>query len=301
MKKIIIIFLVLMIVPQTVLAQSLSYFETDIDTEWNKLDFKIVMIFEELPKEFSYPIFYPIKDFEASANFENYKCRLSEKDWGSEIHCDFSKISGRGKTLKFNYKSEELIEKIKDKKMVDFGIRIPFKAKKALVRTTLNKGLILMEENETSSLVPYTPRNGTKGSDGRHIYVYWVKENIPRGEDFDISLIYEKVGPTQQRDNTFLFLLTGSIFLIVLLIGLAMKGKEEKFELSILKEDERKIFELIRKYGGNCKQKRLVKETDYSKAKISRMVRNLKERDLIEVERLGRTNRIKIKKPEKKN
>ena len=42
-------------------------------------------------------------------------------------------------------------------------------------------------------------------------------------------------------------------------------------------------------------QKVLVRETDFSKAKVSRLVKSLSERGVLEVEPMGRTNKIKLK------
>ncbi|MFB6088796.1 MAG: helix-turn-helix transcriptional regulator [Candidatus Aenigmatarchaeota archaeon] len=297
-----IIFISVFLSTNVVSAQSLSYMETNVDVNWESLTFNTNIIFNEMPERFSYPIFYDIEEFKSSANFNNFQCKVEEKKWGNEIICDLSSVEGRGKTLKWSYKTESVLSDVENKKMADFEIKIPFETEKAVFRTTLSEGLILTKENETSSLVPYTPRNGTKGSNGRQIYVYWVKENLPKGEDFGISLIYETVGPTNNgTDNTFLILLIGSVLAVFILIFFILKGEKKGVELSVLKEDEREAYEIIKKYGGECKQKRIVSETEYSKAKVSRMIKNLKERGLVEVERIGRSNRVKTKKDENKD
>ena len=43
-------------------------------------------------------------------------------------------------------------------------------------------------------------------------------------------------------------------------------------------------------------QRKIVQETNLSKAKVSRVVKSLVERGVIEVERIGRTNKLKILK-----
>jgi uncharacterized membrane protein len=48
--------------------------------------------------------------------------------------------------------------------------------------------------------------------------------------------------------------------------------------------------------GGTVNQRKVVQETNLSKAKVSRVVKSLEERGLIEVERLGRTNKLKARK-----
>jgi uncharacterized membrane protein len=71
--------------------------------------------------------------------------------------------------------------------------------------------------------------------------------------------------------------------------------KPEKIILSVLDEFERKVFDVI-KEAGEINQKKVAQLTNLSKAKVSRVVKSLAERGLIEVERLGRTNKLKIVK-----
>ena len=64
---------------------------------------------------------------------------------------------------------------------------------------------------------------------------------------------------------------------------------------SVLREDERKIVGILESHEGKVIQKVIVRETDFSKAKVSRLVKNLKERGIIDVEPIGRTTKITLK------
>jgi uncharacterized membrane protein len=70
--------------------------------------------------------------------------------------------------------------------------------------------------------------------------------------------------------------------------------KPQKFILSVLDDYERKIMDLIIASEGVTDQKKIVKDTNLSKAKVSRVVKSLVERGLIEVERIGRRNKLKL-------
>jgi DNA-binding Lrp family transcriptional regulator len=65
---------------------------------------------------------------------------------------------------------------------------------------------------------------------------------------------------------------------------------------SVLNKDEKRIVDILSRHGGKSGQKVLVRESDFSKAKVSRLVKNLKERGVVDIEPIsGRENRIILK------
>ena len=61
-------------------------------------------------------------------------------------------------------------------------------------------------------------------------------------------------------------------------------------------EDEKKVVDVLKAHNGSVGQKIIVRETGFSKAKVSRLVNSLKERNVIIVEPIsGRENRIVLK------
>ena len=65
---------------------------------------------------------------------------------------------------------------------------------------------------------------------------------------------------------------------------------------------EKLVFEAVTKHEPGVKQKVVVKDSGYSKAKVSKVLKNLQERGLLRLERIGRTNKIYYdKKFKKKN
>lgn len=292
-----ILFSTIVLIPFTS-ATKLSFFETDINLEWEKANFDLTLIFDERPESFRLPIFYQIEKFEYETNFENGVCNQKEENWGTLIKCDFSKAEGRGQRLSLKYSSSQIISDLEKRKMLDVDVAFPLKTEKAVIRATLNEGLVLMREGNETALSPFSPRDGNKGSDGRRIYVYWERKDVPKGEKIGVTLLYEKLKKEGFKLSRELLFLAGSGFLILVLLFLIFYSRK-KPEISVLKEDERNVVEILENYGGECKQKRIVKETEYSKTKVSRLIKNLKERGLVEIERLGRTNRIKLKEPTK--
>ncbi len=62
----------------------------------------------------------------------------------------------------------------------------------------------------------------------------------------------------------------------------------------VLRDDERKVVEALLESGGEVKQNDLARIVEYSKAKVSYMVRDLEKRGILKKSPLGRTNRITL-------
>jgi uncharacterized membrane protein len=80
--------------------------------------------------------------------------------------------------------------------------------------------------------------------------------------------------------------------IILLSVGLRKRVRPPVF---ILTEDEEKMVEMLRIHG-KTDQSRLAKLTDFSKPRISRMLRSLEERGIIEREKFKKTFKIKLKR-----
>src|SRR3989338_9215052 len=77
-------------------------------------------------------------------------------------------------------------------------------------------------------------------------------------------------------------------------------SKESKMEfkeldLSKLDEDEKKIYEIIKGKNGSAYQSDLIKETGFSKVKVTRILDKMETADIIERKRRGMTNIIVLK------
>ena len=72
----------------------------------------------------------------------------------------------------------------------------------------------------------------------------------------------------------------------------SMPRQGMKMILPVLKKDEKSVLEGLIKHGSGVNQKIIVKESGYSKAKVSKVLKSLNERGLVKLERTGRSNRI---------
>lgn len=73
------------------------------------------------------------------------------------------------------------------------------------------------------------------------------------------------------------------------------KSSTKKVELSKLDEEEKKIVELIKSKEGSAYQSDLIKETEWSKVKVTRILDKLEGKGIIERKRRGMTNIIILK------
>lgn len=64
--------------------------------------------------------------------------------------------------------------------------------------------------------------------------------------------------------------------------------------LRFLKEDEKKVVEVLRNSGSESLQKDLAKQTGLSKIKTHRVIARLAERGVVSAQRHGRTNRVRL-------
>lgn len=169
---------------------------------------------------------------------------------------------------------------------------------------TLPIGMILSSEESIF------PSNYRTLSNGRNIIVYWELRNISNLQPLSFKVEYM---PAVVEDNFILKFLKSfyvaiiiALFFVILLIYELIKTKRvvvkkivkvpiEKVVLEVLDPDEKKIYEIIQKEG-KIKQNKLVELTGFSKAKVSRVVKKLKDKKLVNLERMGKTNLISLKK-----
>jgi len=296
MRKILLVLpIFLILLSSFTVASNLEYFENVIELNSNDADYTMTFLFVDSPEgTLNYILPFKISNFETSANFRNYTCEADKKDWGTLIFCDFSSATDEGRALSIRFTRKNSVKKIEKVFHYETGIKTPEDVPRMITKVILDKGFILIPEPQTpTTLVPFTPKDGSEGSDGRRIFVIWERDNISKGEGLDISITYERTSPITQ-DNTIFLVLGVSILVVLLILGLKFKKEPPNNEdiERILKKDERKVMKIIKESGGACKQREIVRESDFSKAKVSRLIKDLEERGLIKVEKTGRTNKV---------
>lgn len=148
-------------------------------------------------------------------------------------------------------------------------------------------------------------------TDGESISIVWDLQNKQRGDNFPIFLKIKN----QKTSNFWLFWLAMALLLIFIsyfflrkFIENKKKSKKikqkkpfkektpEKGQYAYLLDTEKKILEELQKSKSKgLWQKQIQISTGFSKAKLSRIIRNLESRGLIKKIALGNTNKIFLK------
>ncbi len=89
------------------------------------------------------------------------------------------------------------------------------------------------------------------------------------------------------------YLIFSLTVIIILAAAVIFRFKGDKGGIFLLGEDDEKLIEIVKMHG-KTEQNKLAHLTGYSKPKISRMLRSLEERGLIEREKFKKTYKIKL-------
>jgi uncharacterized membrane protein len=204
-------------------------------------------------------------------------CKIDKETLGNRVNCN---VLG---SLRIEYDS--LIEGNIFKETFD----IP-EVDNFILIVKLPEGMGLKYPVEDS----YSPTYALVGSDGRRPVITWQRENY--SGQFQATVAFESV--------IVAGLPLGLIIAALVILGAGaslfyifyLKSKEEgiKVVYPVLKTDEKAVFDAIMKHGTGVNQKLVVKDSGYSKAKVSKVLNSLQERNLVKLERIGRSNKVHL-------
>ena len=218
-------------------------------------------------------------------------CITEEKDIGTSIVCRNIKE----KNVTYSFVAYNLIQE--GKKMSIFSYQFPVtdlkKIFEVVVKIPIGTALVEEERLEFSGLKPFYPENGIEGSDGRRIFIRWFFENPKLGENINIIVVYEKIFSSGNEMSYYLIFIIASIFLVSLVFLWSIRNKAKSI-MPILTESEREIMKIIINSKNIIDQRKIVKETGFSKSKVSRILKNLEERGIIKREKVGRSTKVKF-------
>jgi uncharacterized membrane protein len=144
-------------------------------------------------------------------------------------------------------------------------------------------------------------------SDGQTISINWNLTNVKKGDNFAIFVNLEN---TNTGGLSYLAIIIFSIILLGIILFLIYNKKnknkspirkrkartKESGNYDYLLDTEKKIIEELKKADRNeLWQKQIQNSTGFSKAKVSRLVRNLESRGLVKKIPFGNTNKIRLK------
>jgi uncharacterized membrane protein len=114
--------------------------------------------------------------------------------------------------------------------------------------------------------------------------------------DFELKIFSPGAAGDLELKNLRIFDIALGLVLGAILVYILGMKKKERVPYNVLTEDEERIIRIIEESGGEIGQDALYSKTGFSRPKISRLVSELVERDLIEKTQFKRTFKLKIKK-----
>lgn len=243
-----------------------------------------------------YFIVSSVKDVRATADGKETQCTTEKLSIGTSIVC-----KTYGQNFTYSFTASDMLSKFGDFSQFTYRFGVPIITAIYTVKVELPIGASLVQQGELQGTGRrgYEPvwneafRTSASGSDGRVIYIQWTLKNPTLGETFDTSIIYKTFEYTSQV-AAFLIILA----IIALFIGMmyAFRKKDYRHILPVLTDAERRVVEIVMKEQKPVDQRKIIKDLDYSKPKVSRIVHDLEQRGLVSVQRKGRSNVISMKK-----
>lgn len=198
-------------------------------------------------------------------------------------YVDLDSLNSAGKEIYFVYK-----------------VTFPENFENAKIILNLEKGIVVKKDE-------IFPLGYKIESDGQTISISWNLSNLKKGDTFAIFVNLED---TKSSASFFLgifllaFILIGIFWLIfskrkkvvVKRRAVKVKKSKESEEYNYLLDTEKKVIEELKKANRHELWQRQIQDlTGFSKAKVSRLVRNLESRGLIHKIPFGNTNKVRLK------
>jgi uncharacterized membrane protein len=280
------------ILPGIALAQ-VQYYGIDITlSDSGRSAVKTTLTFQNPVNSFNFSVIGRVENFNGTSNAGPVHCDVTASGI-SFINCQMSLTQDK-RTIELYYETNDFVKNLNEKSFfdADFSIKENIGILSASVR--LPEGTALVEGNIPNRLS--FAKNATTISDGRRIIILWSLSNLLQDSELRLQVLYEKV--TQSSFLSVWTYIVSGIVIITLVIFFVFRytRRPEKMVLSVLDEYERKVVEIISAAGGEVNQKKIVQETNLSKAKVSRVIKSLVDRGVVELERLGRSNKVKLLK-----
>lgn len=284
--------IMLLLMPLTANAASLKSWTIEISLQDDKTaEWFAVFEYDANVTRSDYYIISKIIGVEVMADERFIECSVKSLELGTSIICE----NINAKKIAYRFRSLDKVSDLQSLNMFRHRFSVTQPAERFSVTLKLPLGTAIVEKSKLdgTGLKPFEPLWGEGGSDGRRILVKWEAEKPVLGMTIDASVIYERVVETSQIISLAIILSIAAALLFVIII---FRRKHVEDVMPILTESERKVMEILFREKTGVDQRKIVKEMDFSKSKVSRIIQNLSSRGLIERERKGRANIIKLKK-----
>jgi len=217
-----------------------------------------------------------------------------------------SSLEITGKDIELSYLTSSNLEQLDEGYFFVETIKFNFPVDEATINLILQEGNYL----EAGKIFP---QPNSIETDGQQITVSWNLNNITA--DSDIPIFASIKTPVSSSNLIFWIFIALAVVVIVYLTYLnyqkrkikspqkkhKAKPKEKQAEKQAedyekyLLDSEKAVLQALKEAGGELWQKQIQLKTNFSKAKLSRVIRNLESRNLIEKISFGNTNKVRLK------
>ena len=265
------------------LIESNSY---DLKILYNKLLVENEILFDET-QDIDFSIDLP-KDVTGLSLYVDGKLKEPAAE-NNELKLFYSSV----KKIKLSYITKEPLEK----DSILINLITPLAADKLNIVLTLPEGAVLEKSLGDGMSGSVYPKPDEAITDGKSMIFEWNEQDLKKDQETAVFVKYE------QKSNTGIFLWILSLSLIALIGFIVLRKqkietiikKEKALEIH-LKEDEEQIVEILKRKEGSCEQGTLRVITGFSKATLSRLIKELEDRKIVYKEKRGKKNLVFLKK-----
>jgi len=282
------ILLCLILLSSICLAHQINYYVPTTVVQGDGSSMTKISVTLEIPSDepFHISVFDSNTDsLKTEANFPNFSCDVEENLYGANLVCDVSGSTNNTRSFEIEFKNKGIITQDGSARLLEQEFTVPYPSKNIVAKIVLPEGMVIQADQL------YLPEFGTTSSDGRKLEIIWRKENASSGEHIPIKVPYEPLPLALPLELIILL-----VFLVAVVLYLLNKRRQSPLIMPILKSDEKSVMKGVLNHGDGVNQKILVRESGYSKAKVSKVLKSLQERGIITLERIGRGNKVYINK-----
>lgn len=281
-------FLFVVLISQNVLADGSQVLQLrdEVSISGTQSTVKELITFQNFTGNFTRNIIANVQNFNYTFLGGTGSCSLSYSGL-SQIFCTGTPSTSLA--IQFNYQTNDYVRSTGNSQYIfsaDFSIgqTVPT----SILIVTLPEGAIVVLKDGAPVLESF-PNNVTARSDGQHIILAWELLN---SDALQINVLYQQI-QSFINPTYLVVLILAVVFGAAFVVYYLSRKRTEKIIFNVLDPIERQILDEIIKAGDEVNQKQIVLKTNLSKAKVSKVVKSLEQRGLIEVKHLGRTNKLK--------
>lgn len=314
-RKVFLIILILPLLLNFVYAGSISfesYIETvEIESKTNVHEtINAIVNINGSRESISFPLIPMISNLEVFFDDVRINCEIVEQVEFSNVSCFFHKLTSGKHSLKVEFDSYYPLISLDKRLMFRSGYDPIISTKNFVFVLKLPLGYIIPKEAGKDETFFVNPEPDNLYSDGQRIILNWKDESLEK--KFEASVILEKLEDSPKILEIILFLVLIGVILFLFLnfkrkikqekkkiakkrLTTKKKSKTEILEEHLMENEKKVINELRNADKKELWQKQLQLKTEFSKAKLSRIIRNLEARNIIQKIPFGNTNKIKLK------